>query len=80
MGSGFLDVAERDPGVKGGCDERMPQRVRPDGLGDPDPAGHPADDPPSSVPVQPTAVGGHENRSLTALTDGQIDRPGGTWC
>jgi hypothetical protein len=31
---GLLDVAERNPGVEGGGEERMPQRVRPNWLGD----------------------------------------------
>src|SRR6266567_732005 len=40
MRGGFLHVAERDPRVEGGGDdERMPQRVRPDWLGDPSAAG-----------------------------------------
>ena len=50
---GFLDVAERHPGVEGGGDERMPQRVRPDRLGDCGTDGYPADDPGGTVPAQP---------------------------
>ena len=56
MGGGFLHVAQRDPGIQRGGDERMPQRVRPDGLGDPGAAGDPADDPPGAVPIQPPPV------------------------
>jgi hypothetical protein len=52
--------------------------VRPDRLGHPGPAGHPPDDPPGTVPVQPAPIGGQEDRPGRALTDGQIDRPGGT--
>ena len=55
----------------------MPQGVRPDRLGDPGAAGDPADDPPSAVPVQPSAIGGQEDPSVAALVDGQVDRPGG---
>ncbi len=31
------------------------------------------------MPVQPPAIGGQEDRSVAALTDGQVDRPGGAW-
>jgi hypothetical protein len=47
VGRGFLDIAQRYAGVQGGGDERMPQRVRPDVLGDLCPAGDPA----GAVPV-----------------------------
>ncbi len=50
---------------------------RADLLGQPGAAGDPADDPPGSVPVQPLAGGGGEDRSFAALADGQVDRPGG---
>jgi hypothetical protein len=53
---GFLDVLQRDPGVQRGGDERVPQRVRPDRLGDPGAAGDPADDAPAAVPVQPMTI------------------------
>jgi hypothetical protein len=66
---GFLDVAERDPGVEGGGDERVPQRVRPDRLGDPGAAGDPADDPGGAVPVQPPAIGGQEDRPVAARVE-----------
>src|SRR6266704_4149617 len=39
MGGCLLDIAERDPGVQGGGDERVPKRVGRDGLADPDAAG-----------------------------------------
>jgi hypothetical protein len=73
----LLDVAQRDPGVQRGGDERMPQRVGRDCLGDPGAAGGLADDPPSAVPVQPPAVRSQEDRPFCALADGQVDRPGG---
>jgi hypothetical protein len=77
---GFLDVAERDPGVEGGGDERVPQRVRPNGFGDPRAAGDPADDPGGSVPVQPLPVVGEEDWPVRPLADSQVDRPHGTGC
>jgi hypothetical protein len=51
--------------------------VRADVLGDPGPAGDPADDPGGAVPVQPPPVPGDEQRSLRALADSQVDRAGG---
>jgi hypothetical protein len=77
VGRGFLDIAQRYAGVQGGGDERMPQRVRPDVLGDPCAAGDAADDPAGAVPVQPPAVRGEEDRSFAALPDRQVDCPGG---
>jgi hypothetical protein len=50
-----LDVAQRHARVKRGGDECVPERVRPDWLGDPSAAGHPAHDPGGAVPVQPPA-------------------------
>src|SRR5260221_13674782 len=41
-------------------DECVPQRVGPDGLGNPGAAGDRADDPPGAVPVQPAPAGGEE--------------------
>ena len=78
MGGGFLDIPQRDPSVPRGGDERAPQCVRPHGLGEPGPAGHPPDDPGGAVPVQPAAIGSQEDRAFGALVNGQIDRPGGT--
>ncbi len=64
-------------GVEGGGNERVPQRMRPDGLGDPGAVGGPADDPRGAVPVQPPTVRSQEEGSVAALADGQVDRPGG---
>ena len=80
MGGGFLHVAQRNPGIQRGRDECVSQRVRGDWLGDPGPAGDPADDPPGAVPVQPPAVPGQEHGTVGALADGQIDRPDGARC
>src|SRR5258708_17367790 len=41
-------------------DECVPQRVGPDGLGNPGAAGDRADDPPGAVPGQPAPAGGEE--------------------
>ena len=51
MRRGFLDVAQRHPGVERGGDERVPQRVGRDGLGD-----HRADELTGDLPDQ-TKVG-----------------------
>ena len=47
----FLHVPKRDPGVKGGSNERVPQGMWPDRFGDPGAAGYPANDPRGAVPV-----------------------------
>jgi hypothetical protein len=74
VGSGFLDVSQRDPGIKCGGDECMPQCVRPNGLADPGPTGDAADDSSGAVPVQAAGFGGHEDRPFCALADGQVPR------
>jgi len=76
-GGGFLRIPQRHPGVERGGNERVPQGMRADVLGDPGAAGHPADDPGGAMPVQPPPVGGEEQRSFGALADGQVDRPRG---
>ena len=73
---GFLHVAQRHAGIKGGSDERVAQRVWPDPLGDPGTPGDPAHDPPSGVAVEPLTGGLDEDRPVAAFTDGQVDRPG----
>ena len=52
---GLLHVAQRDPGIQRSRDERVPERMRRDGLADAGVAGDLADDPPGAVPVQPPA-------------------------
>ena len=59
---GLLDIPQWHPGVEGGGDERVPQRVRADLLGDPGAPGDPADGPGCAVPVQPSPVRGDEQR------------------
>jgi hypothetical protein len=65
------------PGVQRGGDERVPQRVGPDRLGDSGAAGSPADDPSGAVAVQAAVVRCQEDGSFAALADGQVDNPGG---
>ena len=77
MRSCLLNVAQRDPRIKGGGDERVPQGVGRDDFGDPGASDDLADDPPGSVPVDLPAVSGHEHRPVGALGDSQVDRPGG---
>lgn len=67
MRGGFLDIPQRDPGIQRRGDESMAKGARPDGLGDPCPAGDPAHDPPGTVPVQAAAVCGQEDRSVRAF-------------
>ena len=77
MRSRFLHIPQRHPSVQCRGDECVPQRVRPDGLGDPGAAGDLADDPGGAMAVQPAAVRGQEDRPLAAFTDGEVDRPRG---
>ncbi len=53
-----------NPCVEGGGDERVPQGVRADVLGDPGAAGHPADDAGGAVPVHLPPVADDEERPL----------------
>lgn len=73
MGGGFLNVAPRDPGIEGGG-ERVPERVRPDLLGDSSTPGDAADDPPGTMPVKPAPVWCQEDRSSAAFPDRQVER------
>ncbi len=75
----FLNVAERDAGIEGGGDERMPQRMRTDLLEDPGPAGDSTHNPGSAVTIETATGTVTEDRTGAALTDGEIDRSGGSW-
>ena len=77
VGGGLLDVAQRHAGVQGGGDECVPQRVRPDGLGDPGAARDLADDPPGALPVQPPPSAVRKTGPSQRSPGGQVDRPGG---
>jgi tetratricopeptide (TPR) repeat protein len=71
----------RASGRQGTTDnERVSERVRADGFGDPGPARDLADDPPCAMAVQPPPVGGEENGAVAAFAGGQVDRPGGAGC
>jgi hypothetical protein len=76
VGGGFLHVPQRHAGVERRGYECMSERVRADVLGDPGAAAGPGDDPGGTVPVQPLPVRGDEQRSFSALSDRQVDRPG----
>jgi hypothetical protein len=75
-----LDVAERDAGVEGGSDERVPERVRTDGLGDPGPFRDSAEGAAGAVPIEPLPAGAQQDRPVKAFADGQVEAPGGPWC
>jgi hypothetical protein len=49
--SGFLHIPQRHTCVQSRGNERVPQRMRPDGLGDPGTAGCLADDPGGTMTV-----------------------------
>jgi hypothetical protein len=53
--------------------------MRPDGLGDPGPAGDLADDPSGAMAVQPPPIGRQEDGSFASLADCQVDCPRGAW-
>jgi hypothetical protein len=59
--------------------ERVPQRVRLDGLGDPGASGGLADDPGGAMTVQPPAVRGQEDRPRAPFADGQVNRSRSAW-
>jgi hypothetical protein len=75
-----LNVAQRDAGVEGSGDERVPERVRADVLTDTGTARDLADDPPGAVPVQPPPVSGEEEGTVAPFPGGQVDRSGGAGC
>jgi len=74
---GDLDVSQRDAGVEGGHDERGSQHV---GMHAAESGTLPdrANPPVSRAPVEALAVTAQQDRTLVALTDGQVDRPGGS--
>jgi len=76
MRSRFLDVAERHACVEGGCDEGVPQSMRPDRFVDPGAARHPAHYAPSTVAVHALAIGAQEDGAAQPLADSQVDGPG----
>ena len=77
MAGGLLDIPEGNAGVKGAGDERVPEAVRADPLGDSGPTGKPLDRPIGGVAVHPAALGPEEDRPHRSLADIEVDRPGG---
>jgi hypothetical protein len=76
----FLHILQRYASVERRGDERVPQRVRPDALGDPGAAGRAADYPRGTMTVQPPPVRSQEDRPADTLADGQIDGAGAAAC
>jgi hypothetical protein len=74
---GFLNVAQRAPGVERGGDERVPQRVRSDALGNASLAGDATHDPARGVAVETFAVCADKDRPLAAFPDDEVDGAGG---
>src|SRR5260221_3284412 len=74
---GLLDVRQRDACVEGSGNESVPECVGPYRLGDPGAASHAADDTRGTVPVQPSAIGGEEDRAFTPLANRKVDSTGG---
>lgn len=74
VASGNLDIAERDPCVESRHDERGPEHV---GLDDPEagPLSDRADPAVSRPTVEAIAVLASQNRSMRALSDGQVEGP-----
>ena len=72
-----LHIPERDSGVKGGHDEGRSQHVRVDSP-EPSALANRTDPPVSGPAVQALAVAPTKDRSLVALSDGEIDRAGGS--
>ena len=60
----FLHVTQWHPGVERGSDERVPQRVRADALGDPGPMSDAAHDARGGVTVQSFAIAADKDRSF----------------
>jgi hypothetical protein len=61
---GFLNVSQRDSCIQRCGDECVPQRMGPDGFGDPGAAGDAANQTPGTVPVTP----GHRHPSPADMT------------
>jgi len=73
----FLDVAERDTGVEGSGDERVPQGVGSDPFGDACLAGDAPHDAGRGVPVESPAVGVAEEGTFVSFADSEVDGAGG---
>jgi hypothetical protein len=65
-----LHVTQWNSGVEGRGDERVPQRVWADRLGDTGTFGDTAHGPAGAVPVQALPAGAEEDRPIKAFADG----------
>jgi hypothetical protein len=72
----FLDVAQRNAGVERSGDERVPQRVRSDAVGDAGLSGNTAHDAPGGVAVESLAGAVRKDRTLETLADREVEYPG----
>jgi hypothetical protein len=72
----LLNVTKRDPASRAAVIEGVTQRVRYDPLADSGTASDTAHDPPSSMPVDPFAVGSEEDRAFHTFPDGQVNSAG----
>jgi len=72
----FLDVPQRNAGVECSSDERVPQGVRTDALGDPRLSGDATHDPSGGVTIEALPSPIHEDRALEPLVDRQVEGPG----
>ena len=74
---GVLNVPKGNACVKRAGDERVPEAVRADPLGDSGTPSKPLDGPIGGVAVHPTALGAEEDRARRSLADVEINCPGG---
>jgi hypothetical protein len=76
VAGGDLDIAQVDPGVEHGRDERMPEHMGMK-LGDPDSRclGEPSEPPGGCMPVHPRAVAVEQDRPGGAVAHGAVDGP-----
>jgi hypothetical protein len=75
----FLDVAQRNSGVERSGDERVPQRMRPDALGDPGLSGYATHNASGGMAVGSLTGAVHEDRALETLTDREVEYPATRW-
>lgn len=75
MSGGQLNLSERDAGIEGGHDERGPEHMR---MNQPYPSTLPDRANPAvrGAPVEAAAVVAHQDRSVSAFADSEIDGSG----
>jgi hypothetical protein len=79
VAGGLLHVTQWNAGIQSGRDEGVPQRVRSHALVDAGVAGDPPHDPRRSVAVEAPPITAHDDRTVAAFADHQIDGAGGAW-